>query len=138
MLGLLFSQVGHSLEFYKTLPHGWRTTPTEWPTDIYMWEQFLCQPGIRFLSTTDPTILYFKRGDHPGLSAAERAKELVQYFPLLDSPDQIEQLRESALQNSLLQREKLLLAPLLIKGQGINKFPLRLWKKLTKSFTKSW
>ena len=32
---------GHTLEAYRRLPQGWRTTPADFPwTDLYMWRQF--------------------------------------------------------------------------------------------------
>ena len=37
----------HTLEAYRRLPHGWRTTPPEVPTDRYMWLQWLDLPGFR-------------------------------------------------------------------------------------------
>ena len=37
--------VAHTLEAYRRLPHGWRTTPPEVPTDHYMWRQWLELPG---------------------------------------------------------------------------------------------
>ncbi len=32
---------GHTLAAYRRLPHGWRTTPDNVPTDLYMFQQFL-------------------------------------------------------------------------------------------------
>lgn len=66
------SFVGHTMNAYRRLPHGWRTTPEGQPTDHYMWQQFLDQPWCRVAGGAVPTVLYFKRGDHPGLSADER------------------------------------------------------------------
>ncbi len=37
----------HTLAAYRRLPHGWRTTPPELATDLYMWQQFLEQPWCR-------------------------------------------------------------------------------------------
>lgn len=37
----------HTLEAYRRLPHGWRTTPPGGPTDHYMWRQWLELPGFR-------------------------------------------------------------------------------------------
>ena len=51
--------VGHRLAVYRTLPHGWRTTPQGIPTDLYMWRQFLDQPGIRLASGSRPTVVHF-------------------------------------------------------------------------------
>ena len=37
----------HTVEAYRRLPHGWRTTPAGGPTDHYMWRQWLELPGFR-------------------------------------------------------------------------------------------
>ena len=50
---------GHTLEAYRRLPHGWRTTPKEIHTVTYMWQQFLQQPWCRCASATRPTVLRF-------------------------------------------------------------------------------
>lgn len=52
----------HTLEAYRRLPFGWRTTPPGGPTDHYMWLQWLDLPGLRaaigerltYLSFPDP------------------------------------------------------------------------------------
>ena len=66
------SFVGHTLAAYRRLPWGWRTTPPGIPTDRHMWEQFLAEPWVSVASTPVPTVLWFKRGDHPGLSTERR------------------------------------------------------------------
>src|SRR5215469_9657290 len=47
--GPVLSSVGHTLEMYRRLPHGWRTTPAHLriSTDLYMWHQFLERPDCR-------------------------------------------------------------------------------------------
>ena len=67
------SFAGHTLDMYRRLPHGWRATPPGVPTDRYMWEQFLEHPNCRAAVSFEPTVLYFKRGDHPGWPVARRA-----------------------------------------------------------------
>lgn len=49
----------HTLEMYRRLPHGWRTTPPGKPTDLHMWQQFLADPGCRAVSSIRPTVLFF-------------------------------------------------------------------------------
>lgn len=75
------SFAGHTLDAYRRLPHGWRTTPAGWATDRYMWEQFLEQPWVRVAQSAVPTVLYFRRGDHPGLSTPERLALLERWAP---------------------------------------------------------
>lgn len=73
------STVGHTRDAYLQLPHGWRETPPGTATDSYMWNQFLDQPAIRAMSSAEPTIIYLKRGEHPGLPTAQR-RELLEYW----------------------------------------------------------
>jgi glycosyltransferase involved in cell wall biosynthesis len=76
-LGFQLSVVGHTLDMYRRLPYGWRITPEGLFTDAYMWWQFLEDPICRARSNFYPTVLYFARGGHPGLSTGERLRELA-------------------------------------------------------------
>ena len=78
---LPLSFVGHTLDAYRRLPHGWRTTPEGTATDRYMWAQFLDQPWVTVAGSPMPTVLYFKRGEHPGLSTPERLALLEGWSP---------------------------------------------------------
>jgi GalNAc5-diNAcBac-PP-undecaprenol beta-1,3-glucosyltransferase len=49
----------HTLEGYRRLPYGWRTTPAGGPTDHYMWRQWLEQPGFRGAMSDRLTYLTF-------------------------------------------------------------------------------
>lgn len=131
--GFLFSQVGHTLEFYKQLPEGWRTTPSTHPTDIYMWLQFFDHSNLKFTSTFDFTILYFKRGNYPGWPAEKRAEELKKYSKRLHEH---ESLKREALFNSLNEKEDLLLSPLLVRGRPLSMLPKRIYKSLRQFFIK--
>ncbi len=97
------SFAGHTLAMYRRLPHGWRTTPPGEATDRFMWQQFLAQPDCRTATSTYPTILYFKRGDHPGLSVKERESELASWYKKLDQAGWLEEftdiVRESAIRD---------------------------------------
>ncbi|MFT5113294.1 MAG: glycosyltransferase involved in cell wall biosynthesis [Parasphingorhabdus sp.] len=77
----------HTLDMYHRLPFGWRTTPRKTETDTYMWRQFLAENSCRVNSSTIPTILYFKRGSHPGLPVAERLIELDRWTARVNEPD---------------------------------------------------
>lgn len=136
--GFLFSQVGHTLAFYKSLPYGWRITPTLYPTDVYMWRQFMVHDELNLTSTTDATILYFKRQDHPGWPASERARELKQFHPMLSAAQGIQELEKMALLNLMLERNALCSAWFMIKGQPISRLPARVFNKLKKPFVKRW
>lgn len=114
-----FSQVGHTLDFYKKLPFGWRTTPDKYATDVYMWRQFTNHPDLSFISTMEATILYFQRGGHPGWPAERRAEELKKYYPILQNKQEVDKLVLKA--TTELMRDRLLAKTdlLIIKGRSI-------------------
>lgn len=91
------SAAGHTLAAYRRLPHGWRETPSNRYTDRYMWDQFLDQPWIRATSSSLPTLLYFKRGDHPGLPTEQRRQLLEQWNARLVAPHGESNLRAEVL-----------------------------------------
>lgn len=95
--GISLSNACHTLDLYHKLPFGWRTTPKEHYTDIYMWTQFLGHPECNAYSHTEPTVLYFKRGNHPGASVEDREKELVVWSKKITSTTDIARLKEEAL-----------------------------------------
>ncbi len=92
-VGIPLSFGGHTLAAYRRLPLGWRTTPTGQYTDQYMWHQMLVQPGWRFASGRRPTVLYFRRGEHPGMSSAERLEELQRHHGKVTDPAEREAFR---------------------------------------------
>lgn len=69
---------GHTMEAYRRLPRGWRTTPPEFPwTDLYMWRQFLAEPWCRARSAMVPTGINTWTHLRPHLSDLERADDLA-------------------------------------------------------------
>jgi hypothetical protein len=66
----------HTTEMYRRLPHDWRTTPTSIPTDLYMWQQFLSEPGCRATGGTRPTGLGLPHSVRRDQSPADRLTEL--------------------------------------------------------------
>lgn len=98
VLGLVpLSFAGHTLDAYRRLPHGWRVTPEDTATDRYMWSQFLDQPWVRVGHSAMPTVLSFKRGDHPGLSTAERLEVLERWAPRIADQDHVDDLQREVL-----------------------------------------
>ena len=77
----------HTLEMYRRLPAGWRTTPEGIHTDLYMWQQFLAQPGCRAVSGTRPTVLHFPSPWRRGWSRNERVEELDHWARRLADPE---------------------------------------------------
>lgn len=108
---LPLSSVGHTKDLYNELPYGWRTTPIGLFTDQYMWQQFLASPKTKSYSNCEPTILYFKRGDHPGLSAEERLLELTYWSEQINHKLSLEkihrQMLEAIFKDNLLLKRKL-------------------------------
>ncbi len=135
---LYFSPVGHTLEIYKKLPYGWRTTPGHLFTTHYMWQQFMAHPEIKIKSTLDMTILYFKRGDHPGWLAEKRAKELKKYYPIIQDSNFMTKIKNEVLENLVNENEKLLSSNLLIRGKGISHLPDKIMHELSKLIKKRW
>lgn len=121
----LFSTVGHTLELYKNLPHGWRLTPAHLFTDTYMWEQFQENSNFRVSVCYTPSVLYFKRGaTYPGIPTEKRVDELKNWCDKLLEPTLHSYLIEEALKYSLNERKKEYLKGLqiLIKGRSISDF----------------
>jgi GalNAc5-diNAcBac-PP-undecaprenol beta-1,3-glucosyltransferase len=80
------SCAAHTLEAYRRLPFGWRTTPRGIWTDLYMWQQFLRLPGLRFRSGTHPTVLHLASTERVGWSNEERVEELARWAKALAEP----------------------------------------------------
>ncbi len=127
----LLSCVGHSLEMYKKLPYGWRTTPKHLYTDRYMWSQFIDFPECRSYCGLEPTVLWIKRGDHPGLSTQERKEVLIKWIKIMEDRALFQLKKDHALHEMMwdynfLHRNH----PILIKGRTPDKVPAEIWKKI--------
>ena len=83
--GLTFG--AHTLSAYRRLPHGWRTTPPEVATDLYMWHQFLDQSWCRTASLLRPTALHFASPLRRGWTLEQRLIEIDRWVPRLAEPD---------------------------------------------------
>ncbi len=95
--GIPLSFAAHTLEAYRRLPEGWRTTPPGSFTDIHMWEQFLAEPRCRAVSGARPTILYFPSYLRRGWSLARRCAELDAWIARIEAPGGPEAYRAEAL-----------------------------------------
>ncbi|MBA3241836.1 MAG: glycosyltransferase family 2 protein [Acidobacteria bacterium] len=73
------SSMGHTLEMYRRLPFGWRTTPHGVPTDAYMQRQFLAHPDCRAASGMQPTTIHFASPERAHWSLEERLAELERW-----------------------------------------------------------
>jgi len=77
------SCASHRRQEYMSLPHGWRTTPTGTPTDLYMWQQWCNVPGISFGDLETCTVLNFPSPQRKGWSDNKRVQELKSYSQCL-------------------------------------------------------
>ncbi|UHD14920.1 glycosyltransferase family A protein [Thiocapsa bogorovii] len=103
-MGVMLSTMAHRLDFYRKLPFGWRTTPDDWFTDHYMQHQMLSQPGCRGVGLATPSIVYFKRGHHPGWPTQQRAEELKVWSALINDPPALAEKLYGALGEVLTDR----------------------------------
>jgi glycosyltransferase involved in cell wall biosynthesis len=82
-----FTFAGHTLDAYRRLPYGWRTTPPEFPwTDLYMWRQFLAEPWCRARSAMVPTCICTASSARPQMTDRERAEELARLRAKFEEP----------------------------------------------------
>jgi GalNAc5-diNAcBac-PP-undecaprenol beta-1,3-glucosyltransferase len=78
---------GHTMEAYRRLPEGWRTTPEGIHTDSWMWRQFLAEEWVRAVSGTRPTVVHLPSAGRPGWSEAQRIEELERYERAVAAPE---------------------------------------------------
>ena len=90
----------HTLEAFRRLPFGWRTTPVGGPTDHYMWRQWLEQPGFRGAMGERLTYLTFPDPWWGKLSVEERTASLEDWFRRSREPDFADEL-EALLQEAV-------------------------------------
>ena len=82
--GPSLSTAGHTLEAYRRLPFGWRTTPAGTYTDVHMWRQFLAEPWCRARSGRTPTAIHLASSSRTDATDAERLDELRRWSRLLE------------------------------------------------------
>ena len=73
----------HTMEAYRRLPQGWRTTPGKTPTDVYMWSQILDLPGCRSRSGDRLTVLHFPSPWRGDMTPGQRVTELEGWRTLM-------------------------------------------------------
>ena len=70
----------HTLEAYRRLPFGWRTTPLGMPTDHWMWLQFLDLPSMRAVMGERLTYLSFPEPVWGKVPEGKRAATLAEWL----------------------------------------------------------
>ena len=88
------SGAAHTLEAYRRLPYGWRTTPSDLPTDRYMWLQWLDLPGFRGVTSDRLTHLHFPEHQWRRFRDDERAATLEEWLRRSREPGFPEELDE--------------------------------------------
>jgi len=76
----------HTMDAYRRLPYGWRTTPSDTHIDMFMWQQFLAQPWCRTLSSPRPTVLRFEARHWDGQSREVRLGALAYWLAQVSRP----------------------------------------------------
>ena len=84
--------VAHTMDAYRRLPHGWRTTPEGMPTDHWMWLQFLDLPGYRAAVGERLTYLTFPEPKWGKVPDAERAAVIADWLRRSGEPGFAEEL----------------------------------------------
>ena len=100
-----FSCGAHTLELYKRLPAGWRTTPAGVPTDLYMWQQILSVPGCRAVSGHRPTAFHLPSPERPGWTTEDRLAELERWSNRDPAAQVLEAARAEAVELDLAFHE---------------------------------
>jgi len=80
------SFLAHTLDAYRRLPHGWRTTPAGTPTDLYMLQQFLAEPWVRPVSGTVATALHIGSAGRKQHTQQQRVDELATWAARMSAP----------------------------------------------------
>jgi Glycosyl transferase family 2 len=72
--------VAHTMDAYRRLPFGWRTTPVGMPTDHWMWLQLTELPGVRCMRGERLTYLNFPDPVWGAMSESEREGQLADWL----------------------------------------------------------
>jgi len=126
--GLALSFMAHTLEAYRQIGEGWTSTPEGTPTDVYFARKFASDSRFRCAAANRPTVLYFPRGAHPGLSTDRRYLELLAWHNRLLTPGEPERIRERLYQGALrkgVQAERTLRNRFVYKARPVDWARLR-------------
>lgn len=83
-IGLSF--MAHTMDFYRHLPYGWRTTPEGRWTDHYMYQQFLSVRGAKVIGGNRATVLSFPDGVRTHYTTTQKLEELKRWFQKIQEP----------------------------------------------------
>jgi glycosyltransferase involved in cell wall biosynthesis len=94
--GITLTRFTHTAEAYRRLPEGWATTPTGWPTDVYMFLKFATQPWCRVTRPDHITTLKFVSLSRTEMSEDERNAEMKEWAERLSDSAGWDRLRAEA------------------------------------------
>ena len=69
----------HTMDLYRRLPYGWRTTPAGLAPDKYMWAQCLADPATVARGVARPTAVIFPDPPRRGWTIERRLEELEEW-----------------------------------------------------------
>lgn len=72
--------VVHTRASYLRLPYGWRTTPSGYKTDHFMWQQYFSQPWFRGVTAPVSTTIKLGANLRVGDSPERRGEEIQQWW----------------------------------------------------------
>ena len=100
-----FSCAAHTMESYRSLPFGWRTTPEGIETDWYMFRQFLEMDNCRASSGTFPSAITFPSPSRRGWPTERRVAELKAWSERLADEATREEIVRDILENAIRARD---------------------------------
>lgn len=95
--------VAHTIDAYRRLPFGWRTTPVGMPTDHWMWLQFIDLPDVRCVRGDRLTYLTFPDPVWGSMPEDERAAELASWLRRSREPgfdDELDRMLREAIRRA--------------------------------------
>jgi hypothetical protein len=78
--------VGHRLDAYRRLGHGWREAPPGRWSDHYMWQQWFAHPGFRYATGDRLTVLKFEAAVRGDMAPPERRAEVMAWLQRSQEP----------------------------------------------------
>ncbi len=81
------SGVGHRLDAYLRLPHGWREAPPGRWSDHYMWQQWFASPEFRYATGDRLTVLKFEASVRADMTGTQRRAESLAWLERSRQPD---------------------------------------------------
>jgi hypothetical protein len=78
--------VGHRLDAYLKLPHGWQEAPPGHWSDHYMWQQWFAHAEVRYATGSRLTVLKFEASVRADMTAAQRRAEILAWLARSQRP----------------------------------------------------